>query len=149
MKKVILASVIALTSTIATAEVWSGTGKSYGINFDELSEYQVEVNVEAVSATQQDIDIKITDTAGEIISTDRCTSVANEDGSWTKQCLNGSSVGSMLDYNLGMDYYTAKDGKAYATNIVIDSDSQMRLFRTELASSGLATRFFVETLNKQ
>lgn len=148
MKKTIIATAVALVANIASAaEVWEGPGKLYNLNRELLAEYTVNVQIEKVSTSEKKVDVTVRDQGGAVIHSDACT-MRNSGQSWTKDCDGGSSRGFMLDYGLGIDYYEANDGKAYATDIVIDSNTQMRLLRTEL-ENGQAQKFFAEILTKR
>lgn len=147
MKKTLIALITALTAPSATAtELWNGEGKLFNRQRDLLAEYTLEVRVDDVSPSEATVEVTVRDQSGAIVQFDHCQ-MHKKDNGWTKDCDGGTSRGKMFAFGLGVDYYEAKDGKAYATNIVIDSGTQMRLFRTELVN-GQAQRFFAETLTK-
>ena len=129
--------------------VWRGDGAVYTIHHKLLSQYTLEVTVTPISTTQEQMVVEVRDNTGVMVHQDRCQSTQTAKDAWTKVCSGGTSHGNMLDatFGLGYDYYEAVDGKAYATTIVIDNPSTMRLFRYELVNGG-ATKFFVERLHR-
>lgn len=143
---ILLSLVAASTASASTNEIWKGEGKLYGLNRDLVSTYNVEVHIETNSESEKQVEVQIHDQKGNTIQTNVCN-MKSQDLTWIKNCDNGTSRGAMFEHGLGIDYFETSQGKSFATNIVMDSDSRMRLFRVEMLN-GKATRFFVEVLNK-
>lgn len=150
MKRIIIIA-LALSATVvsATTEVWQGKGKRQTVDRQQVTEYTLEVRIDKISDTESKVKVEIRDLTGQLIITDNCVTQKFPSHAWTKTCDGGASRGYMVadELGLGVDYYEATDGKAYSTTIILDSATEMRLFRTALVE-GRATHFFAEALRK-
>jgi hypothetical protein len=147
MKMFLIATSVALGADVAAAAQWQGEGKLYNLQRELISEYNVAVQIQEVSPIEEKVQVTVTERNNAWSKTTHCT--VHKDGSaWTKVCDGGTSRGAMFDNGLGIDYLTTDGGPAYATNIIMDSKTTMRLFRTKLVH-GEAQEFFVETLTKE
>lgn len=130
------------------ATLWQGQGQLSDIRGKIIGNYSVSVSIEQLSAASERVKVEVVAANGAIVHKDTCLTFKSEKG-WKKECDGGTSSGTMYapQFGLGMDYYVAKDGLAYATNIILDGENEMRLLRTEL-NNGQATRVFAEKLTR-
>ncbi len=147
MKKVIFAALTALwTGGIAVADVWTGTGSLYDGNRNLIGSYDLTVNIETAADGSRTSDIKVSlpDGTEKLI---HCQSQGPEN-KWSKTCDDGMAGGGYyFEKGLISEYVENTAGKAQATTIIFDSETSMRLLRTELIGND-ATRFYVESLTK-
>ena len=129
MKVFIFTAVIGIFAQPAFAsEVWLGRGVISDVETDQVSEYNLRVDIDDSGPTTAEhpgkkvVIVTITDDAGQVISTERCVQQSGSDHSWQKNCTNGTSKGYIMKYGLGVDYYETKSGKNYSTTIVLDSE---------------------------
>ena len=131
---------------LADSTVWQGQGQLYDAQRAPLSTYNVQVNIDSVSATSELRRVSVTNAQGVVLYQDSCT--VDKDGNrWRTVCSHSNGGGYYFDHGLAQEYVTGDSGADYVTQIVIDSPTAMRLMRTELRA-GAATKFFVETLAK-
>jgi hypothetical protein len=147
MKKlaVILTLVVAHQAT-ATTSIWKGEGSMFNQTGTNVGQYELTVtNNKNAEVTESKIQIKTAN--GNLIEM-LCTNTENKDGGWASICGQSKGGGRCFGEGLCISYSEDGNGKAYATTIVMDGASDMRLLRTEL-ENGKAIRFFREKLHKQ
>jgi hypothetical protein len=147
MKKVIIAAFTTLwTGGIALADVWTGSGSLYDSNRNLIGTYDLTVNMETTADGSRTTAVKVTlpDGTEKHIN---CQSSGSEN-KWSKTCDDGMAGGGYyFDRGLISEYVENADGLGQATTIILDSENEMRLLRTELRDND-ASRFFVESLTK-
>ena len=127
------------------ADVWSGTGKQYDNHAQLKGEYDLVVTVDETGENLKAIEVRVT-ANGQIVHEETCAMETDGDA-WIKTCPNGEGGGTYFDFGLASEYFQAKSGNSFATQIILDSDSEMRLMRTEL-KDGAPVHFYVESLKK-
>ncbi len=147
MKKLVLALTLVIAQqAAATTTIWKGEGNLFSLNGVEMGRYELSVtNTKNAEVTESSIQIKTAD--GSVIEL-QCTDTAGKDESWSSQCGQSKGGGRCFGEGLCISYLEAENAKAFATTIIMDGPSDMRLLRTEL-QSGKAVRFFREKLHKQ
>jgi hypothetical protein len=130
-------------------ESWVGRGKVYDRQRQTVEDYTLEVDVEAAApaGAARSFSVTVRNLNGDVTFSDRCVE-SDAGDAWTRQCTGGSSEGRTFDFGLGVDYYVAKDGTAFATDVFHVDATHMRLLRTQL-EQGEATKFYVEALTKK
>lgn len=140
---------LALTSaqfSLAATDIWKGQGTVFGFKNDVQSNYDLIVkNTKNGEKTASEILILLPDGNNINLS---CTNNTSSDNSWTSDCTQGQGGGRCFGEGLCISYLENKNGKAYATTIVMDGPKKMRLLRTEL-QNGRAVKFYRENLQKQ
>lgn len=141
-----LLTLVIVQQAAAGTSVWKGEGALFGTNGTNQGEYELTVtNTKNGDVTESKIHIKTAE--GSVIDM-QCTNTAADNGSWSSQCNHGKGGGSCFGEGLCISYLDSGSGKAFATTVVMDGASDMRLLRTEL-QNGKAVRFFREKLRKQ
>ncbi len=148
MKKLILT--IALTAThqsmAATTDVWEGPGSLFDTQGRATGIYSLVVeNTKKGNQIQRNVTVTLPDGSTH---REQCLMTESRSGGWTSDCDNGKGGGQCFGEGLCISYTEDGTGKAYATTIVMDGPSEMRLLRTEL-QYGQAVRFFREKLHKR
>lgn len=152
MKRHILtaAFVLAITAAatpaaLAATTEWTGKGQLFDASRRLVSAYDLKVVVQDLDAGRETMTIEAS-VGGVIVHQDTCTRTTDGD-QWRKVCSASEGAGYYFDFGLGQEYSRGADGVDHATQIVIDSETELRFIRTEL-KDGRAERFFVETLAK-
>lgn len=156
MKFALTLATIALSTSLAHAEVWTGEGQIYSPEHTLESQYTLRVEVHSIDTAKKHTLVTVSNPRGDMVYSSDCVQEGSA-GGWKKSCSDGSQGGGYFfdpRFGMGIDYIQEKDGTAYATTIILDSKQEksnettaMRLFRTEL-KDGKATHFFVEKLRK-
>ena len=146
MKKLILTlALISSSSAFAATEVWEGAGSLFDVQGNTIGDYQLKVeNSKDGNKTQSQVTITLP--KGQII-TENC-SITNDEKGWKSECGPSKGGGQCLGEGLCISYEEDGTGKAYATTIVMDGPSDMRMLRTEL-QAGKAVRLYREKLHKK
>lgn len=148
MKHLLLGTALLLSSSsIALAnEVWTGTGELYDAQRRLESTYTIKVESEATSDTTERLTIEV-EAGGEVVYSDVCE-LSKAENMWQKKCRDSEGGGYLFAYGLSQEYVALKSGGAHVTTMIKDSDTKIRILRTELDAASRATRFFSETLEK-
>lgn len=147
MKTILLGTALFVSSSsLALAgETWTGTGELYDAQRQLISPYTITVQTEDVSDSLERVTVEVK-AHGEVVHSDVCE-IRKAENRWGKTCKDGEGGGYRFANGLGQEYVELKNGHAYATSIIHDSPTRMRLLRTELDGQE-AVRFFSEVLEK-
>lgn len=136
---------VAQTTFAATTDIWEGSGTLFNLQADPVSDYQLVVE-NTKSPLQTDSHVTVTLKDGTVIH-QNCVHKDTPKGFQTT-CDKSSGGGFCMGEGLCMSYVADQAGKAFATTIIKDGASDMRLVRTEL-KNGQAVQFFREKLHKK
>ncbi len=131
----------------STKESWSGTGALFDLHGKNLGNYTLAMeNIKNNSDIQSQVIVSLAD--GKTL-TYNCQIKKETPDSWSSQCDHGKGGGRCLGEGLCISYEkTTEAGIAFATTIIKDGPSDLRLLRTEL-QNGQAVKFFREKLHKK
>lgn len=146
MKKVIvLIATLVSSAAFAGTDVWEGSGSLFDLQGQPAGDYQLVVeNTTSGNEIQNLVTVTLADGSFKKL---QCIMTKSGDG-WTSICDQGQGGGHCFGEGLCISYVADATGKAFATTIVMDGPSDMRLLRTEL-QNGQAVRFFREKLHKK
>ncbi|NRA65439.1 MAG: hypothetical protein HRU19_13210 [Pseudobacteriovorax sp.] len=130
-----------MVSTLGMGKTWQGDGVRYGPDGKKQSQYKLLVDVQEDSHQNMKTNVRVITESDTLEYT--CER-QKKDHAWTTSCKN--SKGGMYCFaNNICQEYTVTGETSYATTIIFDSSSSMRLSRTEM-KHGIATSFFSEKL---
>ncbi len=133
-------------ATVATTDIWEGSGALFDLNGKANGTYVLVVeNAKNDDKIQSNVTVTLPDVS---VRKEQCLMTKTNNENWKFECNNGKGGGHCFGEGLCISYIETTEGKAYATTIVMDSSSEMRLLRTEL-KDGKAVRFFREKLHKR
>ena len=148
MKKLIIAlALVASPATFAAStDIWEGPGSLFDVQGNPLSTYSLVVeNIKNGNQIQSNVTVTLPDGT---IHKQQCLMTETSQDGWKSDCDHGKGGGHCFGEGLCISYEEDSTGKAYATTIVMDGPTDMRLLRTEL-QNGQAVRFFREKLHKR
>jgi hypothetical protein len=147
MKKLLITlALIASQSGFAATSVWEGPGLLFDANGNPAGHYNVLVErTKSGNQVKSSITVKLPDGTTQ---QHQCLATESAENRWKSTCDHGKGGGSCFGDGLCISYEEDGNGKSYATTIIFDGPSQMRLLRTELRN-GQAFRFFREKLYKR
>ena len=147
MKSLLLFALFASEITFAsTTDVWEGSGILFNEKVEQIGSYTLVVeNTKTSRQIQSYVAVSLPD--GKIIK-QQCLMTESKEGTWNSKCDHGAGGGQCFGNGLCMSYEKDSKGKAYATTIIKDGNSDMRLLRTEL-QDGKPVHFFREKLHKR
>lgn len=147
--KALTLTLIALgfTATVqAATETWEGNGTLFDQKGQAQGSYRLLVeNTQQGNEIQNHVTVTLADGS---VREENCQMTKREAGHWNMQCGNDRGGGSCLSEGLCISYVGNENGRGYATTIILDGPSEMRLLRTEL-QNGQALRFFSEKLHRR
>lgn len=145
MKTILLGTALLLsTSSIALAnESWRGTGEMYNSQRQLESTYDISVETVDTSETTESVTVEVK-VGDQVVYADVCE-LTKAQNKWRKDCKESHGGGYKFANGLSQEYVELKNGHAYATTMVKDSETKLRILRTELDGNN-AVRFFSETL---
>jgi hypothetical protein len=124
---------------------WKGSGTTFDAGGQELGDFTVEMVRTAINAHTVEGRGKVVLATGEVITfRQRMTEHGN---SFSMETDRGRGGGHCFGGGLCTSYEDLGGGKAYATTIVVDNASKIRVLVTELAN-GRAIRFMRQSLTK-
>ncbi|MBX9767182.1 MAG: hypothetical protein K2X47_07925 [Bdellovibrionales bacterium] len=141
-----LTALLAQTSLAGTPDIWEGDGALFEVHGKPAVTYHLVVeNTKTADITNTNVTVTLPD--GTAIK-QQCVMTERTPGKWSSECDHGKGGGSCFGEGLCISYEEDAMGRAFATTIVMDGPSDMRILRTEL-QNGQATRFFREKLHKR
>jgi len=148
MKTLILAMTLIASqhSFAGSTDVWEGPGSLFDVKGNATSTYNLVVeNTKSGSQIQSNVTVTLPDGTTH---KQQCLMTETSQDGWTSKCDHGNGGGPCFGGGFCISYVSNSTGKAYATTIVMDGPSDMRLLRTEL-QNGQAVQFFREKLHKR
>jgi hypothetical protein len=141
-----LVSLAAQHGFASTTDTWVGPGSTFDLKGAQVSTYELIVeNIKTGNQTQSTITINLPTGKTEKLT---CSSTDLGKEGWKSACAQTKGGGNCFGEGLCISYEEDAAGTAFATTIVMDGPSDMRLLRTEL-HHGMAVRFFREKLHKK
>ena len=133
------------TTFAASTEVWEGPGSLFDVRGNFSGTYNLVVE-NTKSGHQMRSNVTVTLPNG---TSHKHQCIMTEAGAgWNSECDHGKGGGRCYGEGLCLSYEKDSTGKAYATTIVMDGPSDMRLLRTAL-QNGQAVQIFREKLHKR
>ena len=148
MKTLILAMTLIVSqhSFAASTDIWEGPGSLFDVKGNPTSTYNLVVeNTKNGNQIQSNVTVTLPNGTTQ---QQQCLMTETSQDGWTSKCDHGNGGGHCFGEGLCISYEEDSSGKAYATTIVMDGPSDMRLLRTELLN-GQAVQFFREKLHKR
>lgn len=148
MKSLICAlALFASQNTFAiTTNIWEGPGSLFDAHGNLSGSYNLVVeNTQTGNKIKSNVTVTLADGR---VHKQQCLMTETGKDSWESNCDHGKGSGHCFGEGLCVSYEENSTGKAYATTIVMDGPSDMRLLRTELLN-GKAVQFFREKLHKR
>ncbi len=146
MTKLILTILVLSAQTSWATDVWEGAGAYFDINGNQEGEYTLHLeNVQQGDKVLSTATVTLSDGSSR---KQQCLLSEMSPKGWSALCDNGNGGASCMGEGLCVSYVKNAAGIAYATTIVNDGPSNMRLLRTELRNEK-AVRFFREKLVKK
>lgn len=147
MKQFLFGAVLFVSSSsLALAgETWTGTGELYDAQRQLISPYTIELQMEEIADSLERVTVEVK-AHGEVVHSDVCE-IRKAGDRWGKTCKESEGGGYRFANGLAQEYVELKNGHAYATTMIQDSPTRIRILRTELDGRE-AVRFFSEVLEK-
>ncbi|MBK9321612.1 MAG: hypothetical protein IPM97_01410 [Bdellovibrionaceae bacterium] len=154
MKKLIFTiALVASQHTFAgSTDIWEGSGALFDLQGTETGKYDLVVeNSKNGSQIQSNVTVTLPDGTTQ---KHQCLLTGTGQKGWKSECDNSDSIGAgngggqCFGEGLCISYDEHSTGKSYATTIIMDGSTDMRLLRTEV-QNGKAVRFFREKLHKR
>jgi hypothetical protein len=125
---------------------WKGSGTAFGAGGQELGDFTVEMVRTAIDAHTVEGRGKVVLATGEVITFRQ--RMIEHGNSFSMETDRGRGGGHCFGGGLCTSYEDLGSGKAYATTIVVDTPSKIRILVTEL-QGGRAVRFMRQELTKR
>ena len=149
VKKLVTASTLTLAlvssakaSVIDSAGTWYGSGAVYSLEGKALGDYRVEMANTLTSPREMKSEITVTRLDGTLIQRLNQT-IKDTDHGFTSDSEQGQGGGFCLGEGMCMSYVGSQTARAFASTLVVDPPSALRILRTEL-QNGKAVQFYRE-----
>jgi hypothetical protein len=128
--------------------VWQGSGTVFSKDGREAAEFTIELTRTAVDQRSTETKGNVVLTTGAVIPIFQRTTQSEGGVGFRLESNRGKGGGYCLGAGLCTSYEDAGNGQAFATTLVLDGPSKMRLLVTEL-DHGQAVRFIRQTLTRK